>query len=235
MRWAPAIGGVVAAVVAACGPNPYEARIEGVLLADADATAPAGDGPLVKVTPGVEPELPAAGATKTARLAIARDVAWSRVQAVVNELRARGIEPTILVGNRSDVRGFVLSEPLDGPAIQLTSTPDGKFCVGPPTTNEAKCVQSSDRKHINRAFVRETIRDAVKAYGLTEVDVQVAPDLEWADVVRTIDGARTCCGSSARIEVFIPVAPGETNRPRGAAGADGEDDADGADGDAAGD
>ena len=57
-------------------------------------------------------------------------------------------------------------------------------------------MQGADKKHVQRAFVRETIRDAVKAYGITDVDVMVTPDLQWADVVKTIDGARTCCGDT---------------------------------------
>ncbi|MCA9680338.1 MAG: hypothetical protein H6708_12450 [Kofleriaceae bacterium] len=184
---------LAAGATAGCGPNPYEARIEGVLLADADNVAAPGTGPLVKLTAtGAEPEL-LAGAV---RLAVERTVPWSRVAAALQRAAAAGATPTILVGNRDQVHGFVLSDDVTGPAIQVTSTPDGKFCVGPPTSELAKCVQSSDKRHVNRAFVREIIRDAVKAYDLTDVEVHVTPDLEWADVVRTIDGARTCCGKT---------------------------------------
>jgi len=191
MRWS-----VLVLALAACGPNPYQAKVEDILLADADdvVAVPKDSGPLVKLSlEYLEPEIPDA---PVFRLAIARDVSWERVQKTLEAAKAKGARPIILVGRRSDVRGFVLSDEIGEHSIHLTSTPDGKFCVGPPTTFEAKCVQGADKKHVQRAFVRETIRDAVKAYGITEVDVMVTPDLEWADVVKTIDGARTCCGDT---------------------------------------
>jgi len=185
----PLVAAIV--LVAACGPNPYQAKVEDILLADADEIVTVEDGPLVKLSlEYLEPEIPDA---PVFQLAIARDVSWERVQKTLAAARDKGARPVILVGRRSDIGALVLSEEIAGPSIHLTSTPDGKFCVGPPTTNEAKCVQGADKKHVQRAFVRETIRDAVKAYGITEVDVMVTPDLEWADVVKTIDGARTCC------------------------------------------
>jgi hypothetical protein len=189
---------LAALALAACGPNPYQAKVEDILLADADevhAVPPADEaGPLVKLSrEHLDPEIPD---VPQFRLAIARDVAWEKVQKTLEAAKAKGAKPIILVGRRSDVRALVLTEEIGEHSIHLTSTPDGKFCVGPPTTFEAKCVQGADKKHVQRAFVRETIRDAVKAYGITEVDVMVTPDLEWADVVKTIDGARTCCGDT---------------------------------------
>jgi hypothetical protein len=181
-------------LLAACGKNPYEAEVEGVVLADADGVVMPDEGPVVKLTLAeLEPEVPD---VEVARLVIARDVTWARVVTTIEAFEAKGVRPVLLVGIRNSVRAIVLSEELEGPSIHLTATPDGKFCVGPPTSVEAKCVQSADRKHIGRAFVRETIRDAVKAYDLHDVDVMVTDDLEWADVVRTVDGARTCCGQT---------------------------------------
>ena len=63
-------------------------------------------------------------------------------------------------------------------------------------------VQGLDEKHIHRAFVRGNVDEAARAYQLREVQVRVEPDVEWADVVRTVDGARTCCGSK-RLAVAI--------------------------------
>ncbi len=187
---------VLLLVLGACntGDNPYEATIDGVLLADADRVlpAPATTLPLAKLT--VDGPDPAPTATP-GRLAIDRKVPWARVQAVLDRHAQAGAAPAILAGRRDTVHAWTLSDAITGPAIQVTATPDGKFCVGPPTSEFAKCVQSSDKKHVNRAFVREIVRDAVAAYDLTEVEVHVVPELEWADVVRTIDGARTCCGA----------------------------------------
>ena len=64
-------------------------------------------------------------------------------------------------------------------------------------TREATCVARSDKKHIDRAFVRELTRTAVKEYDLAQVRVVVDPALEWGDAVRAIDGARTCCGQKS--------------------------------------
>lgn len=184
----------------ACGPNPYEARIEGVLLPDAQGVFPMPAGPLLKIQVGQpDPEIPDAPVIK---LAIERPVPWQRVQALIAAIEAKGATAVPLVGVRTGAHGFDMGDDLVGPAIQLTSTPDGKFCVGPPGVEEAKCVQSSDKRHINRSFVRETIREAVKAYDLADVEVWVPPELDWADVVRTIDGARTCCkGVEVRVRL----------------------------------
>jgi hypothetical protein len=185
---------LVVAMIAGCGQNPYEAKVDGVVLADADAVVMPDEGPVVKLTlDNLEPEIPPVA---VARLAIGLDVSWERVQTTIKAMRDAGVRPVLLVGVRQVVRAIVLSDELTGPSIHLTSTPDGKFCVGPPTSNEAKCVQSADAKHISRAFLRELIRDAVKAYDLHDVDALVTPDLKWADVVRTVDGARTCCGTT---------------------------------------
>ncbi len=238
----PSVAIAAAALLGGCGArsNPYEATIEGVLLADADQVIPApaaASAPLVKVTVAAPDPTPAAGPV---RLAIERKVPWGRVHALLGRYAAAGGEPALLVGKRDVVHAWVLSDEITGPAIQVTSTPDGKFCVGPPTVELAKCVQSSDKLHINRAFVREILRDAVKEYELTEVEVHAVSGLEWADVVRTVDGVRTCCGKTvikARLAapdepVKVPEAPeDEAAAPDDATG----DDAGAGDGAGAGD
>ena len=59
-----------------------------------------------------------------------------------------------------------------------------------------RCFQGGDRRHVHRAFGREHIREAVKAYERHEVRVRVDPAIEWADAIRAVDGARTCCGDT---------------------------------------
>jgi len=193
MRWAA----VVLALAACSGKNPYEARIDEVLLADADKVVVPAKGELVKLTQDdLEPAIPDVPQGATIRIAADRAVQWHRVQALLAAVTAKGAVPVLLVGNRDDVHGFLLQDELKGPAIKLTPTPDGKFCVGPPDNLEARCVENRDRGHVNRAFVREEIRGAYEEWGLTDVDVLLTPDVQWADVVRTIDGARTCCGKT---------------------------------------
>lgn len=192
MKW---IVAAVAAMTACSGKNPYQAKIDEVLLADADKVISAGTGEIVKLTlADLEPALPDVPAGTTIRLAVDRSVQWHRVEATLAAIEAKGAKPLLLVGYRDEIHGFILQDELQGPAIQLTPTTEGKFCVGPPDNMEARCVTNRDRVHVNRAFVREEVRDANREWGLSDVDVLLPRDLEWADVVRTIDGARTCCG-----------------------------------------
>lgn len=189
MKWV-----VLASLLAACGGNPYEAVVDGVTLAAADGVVMPDPGPDVVLTSdNLEPAIPD---VPVARLVIGYDVPWASVQATLAGFEAKHVRPVILVGVDHDVRAIVLSEELQGDSIHLTATTEGKFCVGPPFTDEAKCITAVDHKHIQRAYVRETIRDAVTAYQLADVDVVVPPDLQWGDVVRTVDGARTCCGDT---------------------------------------
>jgi hypothetical protein len=184
------------ALLAACGKNPYEARIEGVLLADADGVVAAEEAPLVKLThEDPEPALPDAPA---ARLAVVWDMPWSEVVRTLDRFGDKQIRPILLVGKRQDVRAFVLSDELKGPPILVTAFADGKVCVGPPDSEEAICVTSTDHTHIGKAHVREYVREAAEAYGLNDVEVVIGdPQTDWIDVVRTIDGARTCCDERA--------------------------------------
>lgn len=188
----------LALVLAACGSNPYEAKVDGVVLAEADGVVVPEEGPLVKVTlerDHYDPQIPEGA--PVVRLAINYDVSWKQARTVIQRVVDAGAKPVLLVGQRNRVRGFVLSDEIGPKHIRLTAGSDGKFCVGPPTSNEARCTQSADRKHIPKAFVREEVRDSVKLYEMTDVDVVVTEDMDWADVVRTIDGARTCCDGMA--------------------------------------
>ena len=102
--------------------------------------------------------------------------------------------PTLVVGRYRHLRAFTLEDELDaGPAIKITATAQGKFCVGPPGTDLAYCLESADRRHISAAFVREVIGKAVAEYDLHQGRVDIDDDILWADLVRTLDGARTCC------------------------------------------
>jgi hypothetical protein len=127
------------------------------------------------------------------RLAIHRDVSIGEVEELIERLEAAGKKPILLAANRRKLGAYKLRDELQGEAIRIFTNMEGKACVSPPGVAEAKCVQRSDRKHISRAFVRELTREATRAYGLADVTVESPPKLGWADVVRAIDGARTCC------------------------------------------
>ncbi len=173
-------------VVAACD-NHHEARVGPALLPQANLTAPLPPGATpVAVMPGAAPSLPAGPAA----LAIDVNVPWAQVAAQVRATPA----PTLVVGRYRHLRAFTLEDELDaGPAIKITATAQGKFCVGPPGTDLAYCLESADRRHISAAFVREVIGKAVAEYDLHQGRVDIDDDILWADLVRTLDGARTCC------------------------------------------
>jgi hypothetical protein len=181
--------------LAGCQGRP-EAAVHGVPLAQARGVIDEPDGELVVVT--VEAPDPPLPAGKPVKLAIARQVPWNQVAALLAKAEAAGVKAVPLVGNKWRVRGFVLSEPLQtDQSIAYTATSDGKSCVSPPGEPEAKCVQTIDKDHIDVAYTRELVREAVDVYKIQDVDVQVPSQMQWQDVVRAIDAARTCCGDTA--------------------------------------
>jgi hypothetical protein len=138
------------------------------------------------------------------RIAADRFVAWNKVRDVARQVEAQGSQPVFLVGVNNKIRAFELSEELSGElAIRVTATADGKACVQRPGSELASCVQSVSGQHIERASVREFVEEAMKETGLTEVEVAAEATLGWADVVRTIDGARTCCGKGHPMKVKL--------------------------------
>lgn len=175
-------------LVGVAGPgcdNRNEARVGPAILPQAMQTVALAPGATtVAVTAGVTPTLP----TTPVQLAIDVNVPWSQVR----PLLAAG--PALVVGDRDRLRGFVLEDVLDdGAAVTIIATARGKFCLSPPRTELAYCMESSDRRHISAAFVREVMRKAVDEYGITQARIDTEDELLWADLVRTIDGARTCC------------------------------------------
>lgn len=149
------------------------------------------------------------------RLIVAMDVPWHEVRRIVDAVIAAGRKPVILIGKRSHLAALHLSDKLSGgPAIQLVAQLDGKICLAPPETKTAKCVtRYLDDHHIDRAFTRGLVDEGVKAYNLHDVELHIPPMMDWADVVRALDGARTCCGDTeVRVEI---LRPDETPRPPG--------------------
>jgi hypothetical protein len=176
------------------------AKVDGILLPQARGVADAPDGPTLHIPGDDLTTLPDA---PIIRLAIARDVPWKTVLALMVRIEEAGKRPVLLVGKRLKVREFIISDELENSdSIALTATVDGKSCVSPPGVPEAKCVQPLDKDRIDRAHTRKLVREAMNVYHLTDVNVEVPPNLGWADVVRTIDSARTCCkGTEMRVKL----------------------------------
>jgi|GEM_PF-1754337 len=185
-----------------CGP-PKQASVQGAELAQATGVyAPGDDGALLVLSPkNLTPKIPDA---KKIRLAIERTVSWKHVSALLDRLDAAHKEIVFLIGRRYKVRAFFLRETLKvGPtqAFRLIATSKGRSCVAPSGSPEMSCVQRVDKKHIDRAFTRDIVRTAHKQYGLSDVIAEIDANLQWADVVRAVDAARTCCDKRLRVRV----------------------------------
>jgi len=193
------------ALIAAAGcDNKFLAYVDGALLADADGVVPAPAGPTVVVKPETDLAQLALPKAPVIRLAFARDVPFPRVEELVRRVEAAGSKPVLLVGRRNQVQAFDLHEPVTGErTIQVQVTGDGQSCVGISGVPEMRCTQGAGR-HVHGAFVREDVREAVKEYQLREVQVRADPTVEWADVIRAIDGARTCCGDTKVRATLVP-------------------------------
>lgn len=177
-------------LVAACqGPKP--AHVGDAVLAQATGTYQPPEGQTVVITAG-NTELPAE-LDQVVRVAFDDDLTFGTVEKVLAQLEERGVEVHILVGQRRDIAAMKLEDELEGPAIRLVGELEGKACVAPPGVIEAKCVQSSDRNNISKAYVRELTNEAVREYGLRDIEAYIPKQLDWGNVVRVIDGARTCC------------------------------------------
>jgi hypothetical protein len=188
----------------ACAPKRI-AEVEGAVLADAMGHIPAPEGAItVALLPDQrEVEIPAADVVA---LAVDRRVPWGRVAATIEQIEATGAEVAILVGRRSQVHGFVLEDGHTGrPGVELLGFPASggwKSCVRPRGGDEAKCAQQHGGRHIDAAFTRELVREAVRAYRSHDVLVGIPVNLAWADAVRLIDAARTCCfDEEVRVEI----------------------------------
>lgn len=189
---------IVGLALPACD-NRNEARVGAAILPQAMQTTalPAGV-TTVAVLPGVVPTLP----TTAVALAFDVNVPWSQVQPML------AAKPTLVVGDRDQLRSFLLEDVLDdgADAVTIIATARGKFCLSPPGTDLAYCMESSDRRHISAAFVREVMRKAVDEYGITQARVDPETEVLWADLVRTIDGARTCCKVPVKVALLPPPA-----------------------------
>lgn len=173
----------------ACKTN-RQAEVAGVWIPQAEGTIKAPKGPNVAIN--TDTTLDPLPADASIRLAVAREVRWSVVRDLRERILAAGKTPYLLVANDRKVGAIELYDTLEGEAINVYVSFGGKLCVSPPRTREAKCVKPAAGIHVDRAFTRELVREAVNAYGLRDILVDVPADLEWADVVRAVDGARTC-------------------------------------------
>lgn len=204
MRWSLLVLGLAAT---ACGSKGH-AKVDGVLVPQADGVIDVPEGPTVAADVGTIDAAVVPSGAKVVKLAIGRKVPWSDVRALEGKVRAAGARPVFLAGAFHKVRAFALEDAWPGgeQSITVTSYVDGKACVLPPGAIEARCVQSGSKNQIDRAFLRELVREQVKLYDVKQIEVELAATLPWDDVVRTIDAARTCCFEIKTAVRFKPAA-----------------------------
>jgi hypothetical protein len=199
-------------VAAACAPP--EVKIGKVNLVDADGVEPAAEGTIVEV-PGPIPK----SLSGPVRIAIDGDVTYADAVKAIAAVKAAGGTPVLLVLDRNRV---VALPPLSGKksdtAIRLKARTDAdgckegqalcvQACISPPDNDTATCVRRPDGKHVDRAFVRQVLAKAIREWApLSDIHVWIDPKLSWADAVRAIDGARTCCGEG-KVTVSVEPAP----------------------------
>jgi hypothetical protein len=191
--------GLALGLAASACDSHLDAEVGGALLPQALDVVPAGTGPTVVVLPGKPaPPLPAG----PVKLAIDHAVPWSELGPLLAAADTAGAQPTLLVGQRDRIRGFRLSDELkDEYTLRFRATSTGSFCLSPPGTREAYCVETGTRRHVSAVFVREAVQKAVAEYGIMQARVVPDADTRWGDIVRTIDGARTCCKAPFRVAV----------------------------------
>lgn len=189
---------MLAAIAAAPGcKQELEAKVGGATLPQANGVVAAPDArtaPTVVVLPGKPTPAFTAGPV---RLAVHLAVPWSQLEPVLDAADAAGARPSFLVGQRNRVHGFVISDELEADrySLRMQTTGTGKFCLSPPGTREAYCVEGADHRNISSLYVREAVQKAVAEYDIMQALVVPDADARWGDIVRTIDGARTCCGA----------------------------------------
>jgi hypothetical protein len=188
---------IVCALLYACSPG--EPKVGKSWLVEADGTAPAPAGTPIEVGVTAIP----AKLSGAVPVAIDRDVPYPDALAALQAVEKAGGVPAPLVAVRTHIEALVAPQRQTGDAIRLQARAEGKACVSPPDNPEATCVSRLDQKHIDRSFVRQILYKAVTEYGLKRIRVEIDPSLTWADAVRAIDGARTCCGEDAGLEVSV--------------------------------
>jgi hypothetical protein len=199
-------------LVACKGPGPRQVGQATLALAVGVEAVPAAaeNAPVVEVMPDRPATVPVAPVVK---LAIDRDATWGQVKATLHAIDQRQQTAVLLVAERRKVRALPRFDQVGDQnvadllahAIELTAYTDGKVCVRHPTVAEAKCVQTPSRNYIDGAFTRQLVREAVDGYGMSKTVADLPDSLQWDDVVRVIDGARTCCGKRAVSAIALPA------------------------------
>ncbi len=186
----------ILAGLAACSTHQRMAQVDGVTLPECDQTVPADPGPTIAFWADAHEEQYPLPTGPVVRIAADRGVSWRRVKLMEDRLRAQGSRPVLLcgVGATDRVAAFEPTQALEpGKHLSFFADLHGHFFIGEPDGDKGTEVKAFDNEHIAKSFVRETMSPMVAKYGVHDVEVHVDPHMQWADMVRAIDGSRTCC------------------------------------------
>jgi len=190
--------------LAACTTHKHMAQIDGVTLPECDESVAAPDGPTFAFWAEAHEEQYPLPKGAVVRIAADRGVSWRRVEVVAKRLEQQGSKPVLLcgVGSTDQIGAFEpFAELHPGDHLTLDAS-RGQFFVGHPGGKGTQ-VKSFDEQHIAKSFIREAMSPIVAQYKIHDVEVRVDPHMNWADVVRAVDGARTCCdGVAMRASLF---------------------------------
>ena len=191
---------------AACTTHKHMAEIDGVTLPECDETVTAPDGPVFAFWAEAHEEEYRLPTGPVVRIAADRDVSWRRIKVVDDRLKQQGSKAVLLcgVGSTDQIAAFDPFEKLDGgPHFKVRAFKKGEMFIDEPYGTYTTHVQSFDNQHIAKSFIREAMTPLVAKYNVHDVEVTADPAMHWVDVVRAVDGARTCCtGVEMRASLF---------------------------------
>jgi hypothetical protein len=205
--WLLALALGAAAGCGSGGSGSYFVKVGKVTLAEADGVEVPEPGPVIELGPGEGAALPAVPAgAKVVQIAADRDQPYARVRELVLAVQKAGARPVLLVADKGKAMALPHTGAASAQSILVVTEMEGesaKACISPPDAVERQCTMRDGSKHVDRAFVREIVRHAVTGYNLQVVHVKPDEGQSWADAVRAIDGARTCCGKGTRLTLSI--------------------------------
>jgi hypothetical protein len=184
--------------LAACGKNPLLAREGGQTLPECDQSVAAADGPTFAFGLRDREDQMALPKGPVIRVAADRSVSWRRVKMVADRIKQQGSRPVFLcgVGVTDEVAAFEPTETLHpGEHLVFDAGAEGDFFVARGNDKGTE-VRAMDHEHIAKSFIRETMVPLVSESGIHDVEVRADPHMDWADLVRAVDGSRTCCGDT---------------------------------------
>ena len=184
--------------LAACGKNPLLARVDGQTLPECDQSVAAADGPNFSFGLRDREDQMQLPKGPVVRIAADRSVSWRRIKMVADRIRKQGSRPVYLcgVGVTDKVAAFEPTETLHpGKHLVFDAGNEGDFFVAKGDDKGTE-VHAMDHEHIAKSFIRETLGPLVSESGIHDVEVRADPHIEWADLVRAVDGSRTCCGET---------------------------------------